>query len=70
MDVTESGIVIDVRLEQDLKAPTSMDVTESGIVTDVRLVQSLKAPLLMDFTVFGIFTNFDSFASSLLFASI
>jgi hypothetical protein len=39
MDVTESGIVIDFRLEQELKAQSPMDITELGIVTDVRLKQ-------------------------------
>jgi len=39
MVVTESGIVIDVRLEQLWKTAYPVDVTESGIVTDVRLMQ-------------------------------
>jgi hypothetical protein len=40
MDVTELEIIIDVRLEQLLKANSPMDVTESGIVIDVKLEHS------------------------------
>src|SRR5574344_697481 len=43
MLVTPSGIVIEVRLEQLLKALFPMLVTPSGIVIEVRLVQLLKA---------------------------
>jgi hypothetical protein len=38
MDVTLSGIVIDVRLVQPLNAEVLMDVTLFPIETDVRLV--------------------------------
>jgi hypothetical protein len=44
MEVTDTGIVTDVRLEQPLKADAPMEVTDEGIVTDVRLEQPLKAP--------------------------
>ena len=40
MLVTESGIVMLVRLPQDQNALSPMLVTESGIVTLVRLSQS------------------------------
>ena len=39
MDVTEFGIVTDVKPEQLEKALAPMDVTEFGIVTDVNPVQ-------------------------------
>jgi hypothetical protein len=39
MEVTLSGIEMDVRPEQDLKAETPMEVTLLGIVMLVRLVQ-------------------------------
>jgi len=41
--VTESGIVIDVRLVQSLNAELPMVTTEFGMVTDVRLMQSWNA---------------------------
>ena len=37
MEVTESGIVNEVRLEQYSNALSPMEVTESGIVNEVRL---------------------------------
>ena len=42
MEVTESGIVTEVRLEQRENAYSPMEVTESGIVTEVRLEQPEK----------------------------
>ena len=43
MDVTESGIVTDAKLEHLEKALSPMDVTESGIVTDAKLEHPEKA---------------------------
>ena len=37
MEVTDSGIVNEVRLEQPENAWSPMEVTESGIVNEVRL---------------------------------
>ena len=37
MDVTELGIVNEVRLEQYSNALSPMEMTESGIVSEVRL---------------------------------
>jgi hypothetical protein len=42
MLVTLSGIVIEVKLVQDLKASSPMLVTLSGIETEVRLLQERK----------------------------
>ena len=42
--MTESGITIDTRLVQNVKAPSGMCVTPSGIVIDTSLVQPKKAP--------------------------
>ena len=39
MEVTEFGMVTEVRLVQPLKAELPMDVTELGMVTEVRPVQ-------------------------------
>ena len=39
IEVTELGIVSEVRLEQSSKVLNPMDVTESGIVNEVRLLQ-------------------------------
>ena len=39
MEVTESGMVMEVRLLQPEKAYPPMEVTESGMVTEVRLLQ-------------------------------
>ena len=38
MDVTESGMVMEVREVHPLNAFTEMDVTESGMVMEVREV--------------------------------
>ena len=43
MDVTELGIVNDIRLEQSSNAPFPMEVTELGIVNEVRLEQFSNA---------------------------
>ena len=43
MEVTESGIVNEERLEQYLNAELPMAVTESGIVNEVRLEHSENA---------------------------
>ena len=43
MDVTESGIVTDAKLEHPKKALSPMDVTESGIVADAKLLSEEKA---------------------------
>jgi hypothetical protein len=43
MDVTESGIVTDAKLEHPEKAWETMDVTESPIVTDAKLEHPEKA---------------------------
>ena len=37
MDVTELGIVNDIRLEQPQNAQSPMEVTELGIVNEIRL---------------------------------
>ena len=37
MEVTESGMVTEVMLEQKAKAQFPMEVTEFGMVTDVKL---------------------------------
>ena len=39
MEVTELGIVNEVRLEQPQNAPPPMEVTELGIVNEVRFQQ-------------------------------
>jgi metal-sulfur cluster biosynthetic enzyme len=39
MEVTELGIVTEVRLLQLEKAKPSIEITELGIVTEVRLLQ-------------------------------
>ena len=39
MEVTESGMVNEVRLEQRANASDPIEVTESGIVNEVRLEQ-------------------------------
>ena len=51
MEVTLSGIVMLLRLEQPLKASAPMEEMPSGIATLVRLVQSLKASAPMEVTV-------------------
>ena len=56
MDVTESGIVTDAKLEHPWKADPPMDVTESGIVTDAKLEHPWKALESMDVHVVGIST--------------
>ena len=43
MEVTESGIIIPVRLEQLANAESPMEVTESGMVIPVRLEQPENA---------------------------
>ena len=43
MEVTDSGIVIEVRLEQFANIPSLIVVTASGIVIEVRLSQILNA---------------------------
>ena len=42
MDVTDFGIVIDVKLLQPEKTLLSINITEFGIVTDVKLLQPEK----------------------------
>ena len=39
MEVTESGMVTEVKLEHPAKASFPMVVTESGMVTEVKLEQ-------------------------------
>ena len=48
MEVTESGIVNEVRLEQPSNALSPMAVTELGIVNVVRLLLQENAELPMD----------------------
>ena len=55
--VTESGIVMLVRLLQPLKALLPILVTESGIVMLVRLLQPSKAPYPILVTESGIRTD-------------
>ena len=54
MDVTELGMVSDVRPLHIAKALFPMVITELGIVIKVKLEQPLKAYLPMDVTEFGI----------------
>jgi hypothetical protein len=39
MEVTEEGMVTEVKLEQPLKTRSPMEVTEEGMVTEVKLEQ-------------------------------
>jgi hypothetical protein len=39
MEVTEEGMVTEVKREQPLKAPPPMEVTEEGMVTEVKREQ-------------------------------
>ena len=50
MDVTELGIVIEVRPLQPLKVQFPIDVTELGMVMEVRPLQPEKALSSMDVT--------------------
>ena len=53
IDVTELGMVTEVKLVQLPKAPCLIDVTELGMVTEVKLEQPLKARLPIDVTELG-----------------
>src|SRR5574344_1824705 len=48
MDVTDAGMVTDVKLEQQEKTPLPMDVTDAGMVTDVKLEQQEKTHIPME----------------------
>ena len=48
IDVTEVGIVSNVKAVQPLKAEAAIDVTELGILTDVKAVQPLKVDVLIE----------------------
>ena len=54
IEVTEFGIVIDVKRIQPQKVPLSIDLTELGIVKEVKLAQPLKAEEPIVFTELGI----------------
>ena len=56
MEVTELGMVTDVRPLQPSKALKPMDVTELGMVTDVRPLQPEKACPGMFVTLLPIFS--------------
>ena len=43
MEVTDSGMVMEARLEQPENAPLPMEETESGIVIETRLSQPENA---------------------------
>ncbi len=43
IEVTESGIAIEVNLEHQVKAPLPIEETESGIEKDAKLVQAENA---------------------------
>ena len=55
--MTESGMVILVKLLQHSNAPSPMLVTESGMVMRVRLLQLQKACSPISFTQSGITTS-------------
>jgi hypothetical protein len=65
MKVTELGIVIECRLEQDSNTPYSVklrlivpiEMTELGIMTDVKFVHLAKAPLPREVSESGIMTD-------------
>ena len=57
MVVTEFGIVISARAEQNSNALFPMVVTELGIVISARAEQDLNAPFSMFITVEGIETD-------------
>ena len=57
MEVTELGIVTDVRLLHPLKAHLPMEVTELGMATEVRLLQPRKDSLPMEVTELGMVTE-------------
>lgn len=54
IDVTDSGIVTEVRPVQLTNIPSLRAVTDSGMVIEARLLQPEKASLPMDVTEFGI----------------
>lgn len=56
MEVTESAIVIDDRLEQYAKAKLRIDVTDAGISNETNVVQPLNASSPMMVRLFGRFT--------------
>ena len=49
-DVTELGIIIEIRAMQPLKQYSPRDITESGIVMEANLLQFWKQPFLRDVT--------------------
>ncbi len=53
MEVTELGMVTDVRLVQLENAYSPMEVTELGMVTDVMALQLENAPPPMEVTQLG-----------------
>ena len=62
MEVTPSGIVTDVKLEQPQNAETPIDVTLEGIVTEVKPLQSLNAEFPIKVTPSGITNVFNLLA--------
>eukprot|EP00037_Helgoeca_nana_P025767 m.285665 g.285665 ORF g.285665 m.285665 type:complete len:188 (-) comp27038_c0_seq11:11-574(-) len=54
IDVTESGITMDVRPSQPIKAISPIDVTELGITTDVSPLHPSKAEVPIEVTESGI----------------
>lgn len=41
IEVTELGIITEVRPEQSINAPSPIEVTELGIITEVRPIQGM-----------------------------
>ena len=58
MDVTLSGMVIEVKPVQPLNAPEQRYITLPGIFTEIKPVQSKNASLPMYITLFGMVTSF------------
>lgn len=56
IEVTELGIITEVRPEQPINAPSPIEVTDLGIVTDVRPVQLENVQFLIEVTELGIVT--------------
>ena len=65
--MTESGIVIEVKLVQPSKTPPLIFVTELPIVTEVKPIQRKKAHALIFVTELGITTEVKLMQSSKAF---
>jgi len=63
IDVTEDGMVIDVKEEQPKKAPSPKDVTDGGIIIEGKAVHVRKANSPIDVTEDGMISDVKSVQS-------